>query len=107
MKTEKQKEKEKELDFMYDVSSLVKQYNFTLEHALSLFKAKPKTNEDLLLTKAIELYPKGTKFIPVGKNKTREVVGVPELLCGRILVFDNNNKLHLVFSDGIWAEIVK
>jgi hypothetical protein len=107
MKSKELLNKEKEQDFIFDVKSLIRQYGFEYDHAMSLFAVKPKTNDELLLEQATKLFPKGTLFVPVGKTKQKASVSLPEWLVGKIWVFNTKGKMSLVYADGVWAEIVK
>ena len=103
MKAEDQKRK----DFFSDLMLLTEQYGYEGNDVLDILNAKPKTKEDQLLDQARILYPIGTMFIPIDKNKPRQSSGKVEVLCDRVWVW-SGTKMQLVYdpTSDEWAEII-
>ena len=98
-------EQQKKHDIIEDLKLLSEQYGWTIDESFNIIGFKPKTTDDLLLERGKELYPKGTMFIPVGKNKPRISNGKVELLCDRLFCW-NDQKMFLVYDSGEWAEVI-
>ncbi|MHB8871725.1 MAG: hypothetical protein ACYC5G_04695 [Candidatus Doudnabacteria bacterium] len=103
MKAEDQKRK----DFIVDLLELASQYGYEGNDVLDILNAKPKTKEDQLLDQAMELYPNGTWFIPIGKNRARQSSGKVEILCDRVYAWQGL-KMFKVYEPitNEWAKVI-
>ena len=103
MKAEDQKRK----DFFADLLLLADQYGYEGNDVLDILNAKPKDKDDLLLDEARILYPIGTMFIPIGKNRARQSSGKIEVLCDRVWVW-SGLKMFQVYepTTNDWAEVI-
>ena len=102
MKAEDQKRK----DFFADLLFLAEQYGYEGNDVLDILNAKPKDKDDLLLEQGLTLYPNGTIFIPIGKNRARLSSGKVEVLCDRVYVWEGQ-KMFLVYEPmGEWAKVI-
>lgn len=101
-----EQEQQKRFDFIVDLTSLCKQYGWTIEQMLGVVGLKQKTDNELRFEYANETYSKGTWFQPVGKRKYFESSGKIEELCDRILVLVDN-KLKVLYdpTTQTWADI--
>ena len=97
---------QKRKDFFNDLLLLAEQYGFEGNDVLDILNAKPKDMSDLMLDQARILYPNGTAFIPIGKNRARLSNGKVEVLCDRVYAWDGL-KMFLVYEPmGEWAQII-
>lgn len=103
MKAEDQKRK----DFFLDLLLLSEQYGYEGNDVLDILNAKPKDKEDQLLDQARELYPNGTWFKPLDKNRERCSNGKLEVLCDRVYAWQGI-KMFKVYDPTAneWAKVI-
>lgn len=101
------KDNQKLHDFVQDIKLLSEQYGWSLTESLDLIGYKPKTEEELMLEIAQELYKEGVVFIPVGKKRQRISSGRLEVLYDRIWCWEGL-KMHVVYEPTTkqWADVV-
>lgn len=98
-------DQQKKYEFICDLKTLSEQYGWSLDEVMDILGFKPKTQDELLVDKAKQLYPSGTKFIPIGKTRERVSEGRLEFLCDRVMCW-SQKKLFVVFENDEWAEII-
>lgn len=98
-------DQQKKYEFICDLKTLSEQYGWSLDEVMDILGFKPKTQDELLVDRAKELYPSGTKFIPIGKQRERVSEGKLEMICDHIFSW-SKNKLFVVYSNNEWAEII-
>ena len=100
-------EDQKRKDFFNDMLLLAEQYGYEGNDVLDILNAKPKDKDDLLLEQGLTLYPNGTIFIPIGKNRARLSNGKVEILCDRVYTWDGM-KMFTIYepTTNDWAEII-